>query len=803
MSAVATAWCRLGLALTLLLLLGAVLLRGVGFRAEMSDLLPSGSTPAIRFMLEEFRSGTASTFLLGGIEGAPEAELARISRETGETLRASGNFSFVGNGAQDLAPEERDLLFRYRYLLSPALQNEPERLSAPALRTRLEALLDGLRSAAAPLLARFGFADPPGVFLDLLRSWMGSGQMQQRHGVWFAGGEGSPRALIVAHGRGTGTDLQAQTALIAEFRSAFDRSGPGEARLVLSGPGVFSTAAAAAIEADVHMIALFSGLLVAGFLLWRYRSLLVLAAVAVPLLAGTLAGTAAVALIYGAVHGAAFGFGMTMLGVVADYPMLLLTQRRPSETLSGAARRLGPTLALSAAAAALGLTAMLASGFPLLGQLGLFGAVGLLAGAAVTRWVLPRLLPGEVIQPRPLPAPAARTLRRLRGARWPLLALPLAALLLLFAGGPRWNQELDALSPVPERMRQEDEAMRRQLGAPDTATMIPLSGPDAEAVLRQAERVGAALSPLVARGVLDRFDSPARYLPSIATQNARQAALPLPDALAAPLREAAAGLPFRPAAFDRFLADLETSRALPPLTPEGLSGMPLLSPLLGVMLSERGGSWHGMVVPAGLHDVAAVRQAIAALDDPTIFLVEVKAETQALVVAATAEALRWVALGGCAVVLLLVFGLARQQHSARLGSVAALRVAAPIGGSLVVTLAVLTLVGEALNPFHLAALLLAVGVGLDYALFLGVPAPSMSTPPAEAEEEERILGSVLNCTVTTLLTFGLLAFCHTPVLRGIGQCVSIGVAAAFILALALAPRGVVTPPSLPEQRTGA
>ena len=39
------------------------------------------------------------------------------------------------------------------------------------------------------------------------------------------------------------------------------------------------------------------------------------------------------------------------------------------------------------------------------------------------------------------------------------------------------------------------------------------------------------------------------------------------------------------------------------------------------------------------------------------------------------------------------------------------------------------------------------------------------------------------CAVCTLLSFGLLAFCSTPVMRGIGSCVAIGVSCAFLFAL--------------------
>ena len=81
----------------------------------------------------------------------------------------------------------------------------------------------------------------------------------------------------------------------------------------------------------------------------------------------------------------ALGFGLTMLGVAADYPLLLIGQRAEGERTAAAARRIWPTMAAGRRAAALGLTAMLLSSFPGLSQLGLFSAVGLAAAALATR----------------------------------------------------------------------------------------------------------------------------------------------------------------------------------------------------------------------------------------------------------------------------------------------------------------------------------------------------------------------------------------------------------------------------------
>jgi predicted exporter len=771
--------------LLVLALLAAGLFRAIPIRAEMTDLLPPGRTPAAEFLLRELRSGAATTLLLAGIEGAPEAELARISRQLGERLRASGFFTFVGNGSLDLSDDERELIFRYRYLLASSNETDFE---TPALQAKLTGLLEGLRSSASPLLARFGFADPTGSFFDLLRQWLGQSRVELRSGAWFAGGVDPPRALIVARSTASGMDTEAQAAAVASFRDAFAATGPGGARLLLSGPGVFGAEAAAAIRRDVEMISVLSGILILGFLWLRFRSLLVLAAVAVPLVAGTLAGAAAVALVFGAVHGAALGFGMTMLGVVVDYPLLLVTQRQASEPLAGTARRIWPTLRLAAGAAALGLTGMMVSGFPILAQLGLFGAAGLLAGVVVTRWLLPWLLQGAEPAAARLPGPLGRGLAALRGRRVVGVVVPLALLVLAIMGGSRWEIDLARLSPVPSAQLRLDEELRGQLGAPDVRGIIAISGESAEAVLQKAEAIGQALDLLVRRGVLAGYDSPARYLPSAATQRARQASLPSAEVMGPRLEQAATGLPFRPDAFARFLGALSDSRALPVLSVADLPRLPVLSARLDPLLSARGAEWQGLVIPQDLKDPATLQTEIKKSNDDSILWVDVKEEMQNVVSMATRQAMLWCGLGGAAVLLLLALGLGQGWR----GLPVALRTAAPIGGALVVTLAVLALLDQRLTPFHLAALLLAAGVGMDYALFFGTVARQS---PAEAETT---LSAVFNCTMTTLLTFGLLAFCATPVLRGIGLTVAVGVAAAFLLALVLSPKPLARSGSAPN-----
>ncbi len=742
----------------------ALVLRLVEIRGDIADFLPAPRSAESAFLLGELRSGAATTLLVAGIEGAPAAELARVSRAVAARLAESGLFALVANGAALVTEEEAALLFAHRYALSAA---GSEAFAEPALRAALEGVLDGLRSSAAPLVRRFAFADPTGAFLGLLRGWAGDARVATQHGVWMAEG---PRALLLAQTRAAGLDTEAQARAAEAFRSAFAAAGPpAGARLLLSGPGVFAAEAAAAVRADVRLVSTLSLLLVGAFLFWRYRSAAMIAVVAVPLSIGTLAALAVVGLAFGHVHGAAVGFGITMLGVADDYPILLVTNRAPGESLRQAARRIWPTLRLAVAAAVAGLVPMLASGFPGLAQLGLFAGTGLVAAALATRFLLPALLPPEGLAVRPLPERLAQALLRLPARRGVVLALLGAvAVALALAGGPRLERDIAALSPLPEPLRALDGELRAQVGAPDVRVVLALRAPDAQAALRASEDVAAAL---LASGAVAGLDHPARFLPSAATQRARAAALPGAATLAARLDAAREGLPFRPGAFAPFLDGIAAARELPPLAPGDLARAPLLAARLAPLLREEADGWRALLLPTGIRDMAALREAAVAI--PGLLLVDIKAETEALLAGGIATALRWGAVGG--VLVLLLLGAGR-------GLRGGLRIAAALGGALLLTFAALAALGEGITVFHLTAALLLAGVGMDYALFMS---RSGEESPGDAA---RALGSVITCMVTTLLTFGMLALCATPVLHATGLTVVVGVAAAFLLACALAPR---------------
>jgi predicted exporter len=106
------------------------------------------------------------------------------------------------------------------------------------------------------------------------------------------------------------------------------------------------------------------------------------------------------------------------------------------------------------------------------------------------------------------------------------------------------------------------------------------------------------------------------------------------------------------------------------------------------------------------------------------------------------------------------------------------RVIAPMALTTLLILASLHAFGISLNLFHLIALVLAAGLGVDYALFF----EAVEEDPLE---QRRTLHAVIVCSLSTLLVFVVLGTSTLPVLRAIGVTVALGVVFNFVLALLL------------------
>ena len=783
-----------------LLALSLVLVARARYSADLSAFLPRSPSATQQLLVQQLQDGLASRLILIGIEGGDAARRAQLSHALAASLRASPEFVSIGNGESASEERDREFIFGHRYQLSAAVT--AERFSADGLRSAIADNLE-LMSSPAGLLAKSLFvSDPTGETLQVIDQLQGAGQPHHEQGVWSS--SNGERALLIAETRAAGSDTDAQARAIQLINAAYatNLQQPGAAqpapsspmRLLLTGPGVFSVDARATIEHEALRLSLLSTALIVTLLLLVYRSLPTLLFGLLPVVSGALAGIAAVSLGFGVVHGITLGFGVTLIGESVDYSIYLFvqSQRAPTGDASsndGTPRALWRTIGLGVLTSVCGFASLLPSSFPGLSQLGLFSISGLIAAAAVTRFVLPQLLPLRlrVADLAPAGAAAARLLARGRLSYAAAGVLALACALLLYHDRNRlWNRDLSALSPVAPAAMALDAQMRSDLGAPDIGTLVVVSADSAEAALQLAEAVGMRLDALIGDGVIGAYDSVTRFLPSQATQAARLAALPAEDILRARLSAAAASLGLRPEALQPFLQQLTQARIAAPMTRADLDGTSFAL-AADALLWQRDGAWYALLPlhPAaadntGVIDLARVRAAVAALAPGRILVMNIKQELDALYGSYLSEAVRLSLAGLAAIVLLLLLTLRSATRAAR--------VIAPLVLAVLAVSAAFALAGTRLTILHLIGMLLIVAVGSNYALFFDRLA---------AERERSLLpltlASLMIANACTVIGFGVLAFAHVPVLSALGATVAPGTLLALLFAALLAPRALQRP----------
>jgi predicted exporter len=294
-----------------------------------------------------------------------------------------------------------------------------------------------------------------------------------------------------------------------------------------------------------------------------------------------------------------------------------------------------------------------------------------------------------------------------------------------------------------------------------------ISAAQPDEVLTRLESLDASLRDLTRRQIIGGFEHAAQFLPSLRSQRRRQLALPQASELRSMLDSASVEAGFSEGVFEPFVDDVQRAHELPLLQLAQIGSSPL-GARVGALLFERDGRWHGLVAFHEIRDAATLAREMAGQADVTFL--DMKDASQELVKAQRTYILQCLSVAAVALLVVILVALRSVRR--------ALRVLAPMLLTTLLIVSVLRASGVQLSLFHLISLLLAAGLGLDYALFF-------EHSSARDRDQERTLHGLLICALSTLLVFALLACSRAPVLQAIGVTVSIGVVSNFLLALAL------------------
>jgi predicted exporter len=672
---------------------------------------------------------------------------------------------------------------RRHYFLSDRPEREiPSLLEEAALRERALALRRRLASPASTALDRVAPADPLGAFEAIVgRLRAGESSLRMRRGH-FVSADGR-FAILLAATRASAFDSGAQAPLLDDLGESFEaiaRRLGGGLELEIAFAGRIAVDAERRMKRDVYLIAACSFLGVAALFLAFVGSLRGFLIVAVPPLAGILVATSLGLAVFGNLDGLTMAFGASLMGIAIDYSIHLLIHRGlapAAETPPATVRRIRPSLVLGALTTVASVAGLGFTAFPAFREMSFFAAVGVLAALAASLFVLPSLLASAPALPARSAATAARLgrmLGRLERAPRALLLLPLAAGAGALIALPRleWSDDVSRLGGLDPDLVEEDRRVRERVSRVDSGRFVVGLAPDAPAAVALADRIHGRLEGAVETGALEGARSVHALIWSEELQRRNRAALLADPELYPRIDAVFASEGFRRGAFQPF-AEALAAAPPPPLRLADLQASPLAE-LLVPYLFPLGDELAVVSHLDGVHSPEAVRAALAGLEgvfflDQRSFLNDVYREFRV-------TTLRQMLVGGALVLLLL--GLRyRAVRPVLAAFLPSLTVA-------LLLLALLAVMGVEANLVHVMSLVMVMGMGVDYGVFL------VDSAREPARVGATMLSLLVSC-LTTVFVFGTLALSSQPALRAIGITTGLGILLSYLVApLALAALGI-------------
>jgi predicted exporter/uncharacterized membrane protein len=565
------------------------------------------------------------------------------------------------------------------------------------------------------------------------------------------------------------TIQQRALAALDQAERSIERDHP-HTRVVRTGALFYAAAARGAAERDVHRVGLISTLGIAALLLLVFRSAGPLLLAFLSTAIGIVAATVLSVLVFGQIYLLTLVFGAALLGEAVDYSIQYLTARANAGSDWQAAkglRQVRPALLLALGTSLLGYALLGLMPFPALRQMACFAMVGMTAACLSVFLLLPALLQRPA---RPLADGPVRAALLLQNAvaRYTLgrRGLCLAAFALLLAL-PGWRQlqhddDVHLLVSQPSGLLAQERQIRDITGLGNATQFYLVQGADAEQVLEREEALEQRLQSMVDAGRLQGWIGLAGMAPSLQRQYANRAVLAPLFGQPARLRQQLHDAGFRPDDIDRYLKAW-------PGTPLRLSAWlttPLATPFRYLWMGHAGtGDVASLVLPQGDASTSWLQQAAAGL--PGVTLVDKAAGVSDLFGRYRRYASIW---------LLAALLLIAPVFAWRYGWRDAPRVLAPPVLGIGLTLALLGYLHQPLTLFHWLALMLVLGVGANYAVFLREGEPHVAHRPGA------MYASVLLSAVTALLSFGLLAFSSMPALKDFGLTLLLGIGFTALLA---------------------
>jgi len=756
-------------ALALLGLFAFQVQRGLKLETNILALLPATEKDSVveEAMAVFTRHVSAKMIFLIGHEDADKA--ARLAQELTAELEASGWFEDIGGRIEEDAERHfYDLYFPYRWqLLDEAARAALARGDAAYLTRAAERELN---SPMSSLYSRILEDDPLLLFPAYMRSMPEPpGDLGVRDGWVGTRRDGVSYIMITAGSRDDAFSRRGQQRAAAFLDRLYDRFAAEDgAELYTTGALRYAAFGAETAEREASTIGTGSILAVLLLFLAVFRSIRPMLLGLLPILFGLLTAAAVCFAVFSRVHLLTLAFGAGLIGVCIDYTFHFFCERWEHDGPEGggkALRAIFPAITLGVVTSVMGYLGMLAAPFPGLRQMALFSAVGLLGAYATVVCCFPalaRFRQGNRSRALSLAANFLGLWQKWKRQKAVVAVVGLA--LAVFVATGLWSltpdDDVRRLQDPPAELLSDERFIRDLAGGVDASRFLLIEGATQDETLQRERQVHQRLARLREEGALGYFQGVSAMVPDTASQRDNRALLQ--KTMLGP-EERLAGYMRSLGFADAAIAQSRAALAAP--TEDALTVAEWLAHPASRMLrqfwlgaTERG--FATLTALGGIRDAGAVE----ALEDafPNVHYIDKVADYSSLMQRYRRLATALTALSYVAVFLLLVF-----RYGWLRGAKATL---APVTAALT-ALAFLGHTGLSLNLFHILALLLVLGIGIDYTIFF---AESRTAKPAT-------MLAIMLSGCTTVASFGLLALSRTPFLSSFGLVVMIGIVTALLL----------------------
>lgn len=490
-------------------------------------------------------------------------------------------------------------------------------------------------------------------------------------------------------------------------------------------------------------------------MLWVFRSATPLLLALLSITIGLLVAFCVTLWLFGKVHLFSLVFGASLIGVSIDYAFHYLTDRlaagRKWHSISGL-QHIFAAITLGLITSLIGYLGLLIAPFPGLQQLALFSATGLLAAyLTVVAWY--PWLAARPSKERSLPGLALwqawlACWQQKRVAVYLPAAIALASLLAVTQ--IRYDDDIRQLQALPPQLKSQESVIAQLTGVHASQQMLLVRAENNEKLLQRLESLEPTLANWQHQGIISAHQSLAQTIHSVAQQQQDyQLIKALYQGFSSSLSQNL-GLK-QVASFDA---------AFNPVFLQDYLQSPVSEPVRFMYLGLIDEKVSAAILLKEVSDSSVIKR-FAEQDAEILYLNKTEDISQLF----SQYRVKVMELIGAA--LLVIFSLLSWRYGVR----HSVRIVLPCLIACLAGLAVSVFTGSTLNLFNLLALVLVIGIGIDYTLFF-----------AEQQASHSTLLAVTLSAITTLLSFGLLALSATHAIHSFGLTVLSGIFIAWLLA---------------------